>query len=274
MNIWRTTKFNTTYGAGDNGRLKVNFDDMMSYVLNDVSGTVVNAGNVDQTLIITILNSDAYEGLTCMWNTGAAIAAVPHSRYAYPNDYRGLIQHEAGGHGFAKLADEYMYHSAHIRKCTCVCCAHADNLQHGKDIGWYRNVSLNGKYMEIDWSHLIFDDRYQDIVDIYEGGFYHTEGVYRSEQNSCMNNNVPYYNTISRQEMVELIMKYSGGTFDFESFVRQDSREMGDKFLTRSGSASGTPQAIEGNAPVIVNDSPLKNLRRKVKYNTINQDAR
>lgn len=274
VNIWRTTKFDTTYGAGNNGRLKVNFDDMMSYVLNDVTGTVVNNVNVNQTLIITILNSDVYEGLTCMWNTGAAIAAVPHSRYGYPNDFRGLIQHEAGGHGFGKLADEYVYHRANIHRCPCICCPHVDDFNWGKSIGWYRNVSLNGRHREVDWSHLIFDDRYQDIVDIYEGGFYHSEGVYRSELNSCMNNNVPYYSTISRQEMVERIMKYSGGTFDFETFVSNDSREMGEKFLTRSGSAGGTSQAIEGNAPMVVKGSPLKNLKRKVKYNSKKQEAR
>ena len=274
VNIWRTTKFDTTYGAGNNGRLKVNFDDMMSYVMNDVAGTVVNAENVNKTLIISILNSDVYEGLTCMWSTGAAIAAVPHSRYGYPNDYRGLIQHEAGGHGFGKLADEYIYHRANIHRCPCICCPHVDDFNWGKSIGWYRNVSLNGRHREVDWSHLIFDDRYQDIVDIYEGGFYHSEGVYRSELNSCMNNNVPYYSTVSRQEMVERIMKYSGGTFDFETFVSKDSREMGDKFLTRSGSAGGASQAIEGNAPMVVKGPPLKNLKRKVKYNTKKQEAR
>ncbi|MGM9733328.1 MAG: fimbrillin family protein [Prevotella sp.] len=274
VNIWRTTKFDTTYGAGNNGRLKVNFDDMMSYVLNDVTGTVVNNDNVNQTLIITILNSDVYEGLTCMWSTGAAIAAVPHSRYGYPNDYRGLIQHEAGGHGFGKLADEYIYHRANIHRCPCNCCPHADQLEWGKSIGWYRNASLNGRYKEIEWTNLIFDDRYQDIVDIYDGAYYHSDGVYRSELNSCMNNNVPYYSTISRQEMVERIMKYSGGTFDFETFVSKDSREMGDKFLTRSGSVGGTSQAIEGNAPMVVKGSPLKNLKRKVKYNTKKQEAR
>ena len=89
-----------------------------------------------------------------------------------------------------------------------------------------------------------------------------------------MNNNVPYYSTISRQEMVERIMKYSGGTFDFETFVSNDSREMGEKFLTRSGSAGGTSQAIEGNAPMVVKGSPLKNLKRKVKYNSKKQEAR
>lgn len=274
VNIWRTTKFDTTYGAGDGGRLKVNFDDMMSYVLNDVTGTVVNNDNVNQTLIITILNSDVYEGLTCMWSTGAAIAAVPHSRYGYPNDFRGLIQHEAGGHGFGKLADEYIYHRANIHRCPCICCPHVDDFNWGKSIGWYRNASLNGRYKEIDWTHLIFDDRYQDIVDIYDGAYYHSDGVYRSELNSCMNNNVPYYSTISRQGIVERIMKYSGGTFDFETFVSKDSREMGDKFLTRSGSAGSSSQAIEGNAPMVVKGSPLKNLKRKVKYNTKKQEAR
>ena len=274
VNIWRTTKFNTTYGAGEGGRLKVNFDDMMSYVLNDVTESVVNADNVNQTLIITILNSDVYEGLTSMWTTGAAISAVPHSRYAYPNDYRGLIQHEAGGHGFGKLADEYMYHRENIHSCKCTCCPHVYFVNKGKSIGWFRNISLNGRYKEIDWTHLIFDDRYEDIVDIYEGGYYHSDGVYRSELNSCMNNNVPYYSTISRQEMVERIMKYSGGTFDFETFVSKDSREMGDKFLTRSGSAGSSSQSIEGNAPIIVKGSPLKNLKRNVKYNTKKQEAR
>lgn len=274
VNIWRTTKFDTTYGAGDNGRLKVNFDDMMAYVLNDVTGSVVTAENVNQTLIISILNSDVYEGLTSMWISGAAIAAVPHSRYGYPNDFRGLIQHEAGGHGFGKLDDEYIYHRAHIRNCPCTCCTHADAVEAYKSIGWSRNVSLNGKYKDIDWKHLIFDDRYQDIVDIYEGAHMHSDGIYRSELNSCMNNNVPYYSTISRQAMVERILDYAGEKFDFETFVSKDSREMGDKFLTRSGSIGNVSGSIQGNAPCIVKSSPLKNLKRKVKYNTKKRQAR
>ncbi|MDE5784379.1 MAG: fimbrillin family protein [Prevotella sp.] len=275
VNIWRTTKFDTTCGAGYYGRLKVNFDDMMSYVLNDVTGTAVTADNVDQTLIISILNSDVYEGITNLWSTGAAIAAVPHSRYSYPNDFRGLMQHEAGGHGFGKLGDEYIYHRAHIRKCPCTDCAHAEHVEESKSFGFYRNISLNGKYTDIDWRHLIFDDRYQDIVDIYEGAYMHSEGIYRSEQNSCMNNNVPYYSTISRQAIVERIMDYAGESFDFETFVSKDSREMGDKFiLTRSGSAGTVSASMKGNMPNIVKSSPLKNLKRKVKYNTKKQQAR
>lgn len=119
-----------------------------------------------------------------------------------------------------------------------------------------------------------FDDRYQDIVDIYEGAHMHSDGIYRSELNSCMNNNVPYYSTISRQAMVERILDYAGEKFDFETFVSKDSREMGDKFLTRSGSIGNVSGSIQGNAPCIVKSSPLKNLKRKVKYNTKKRQAR
>lgn len=256
VNIWRDTKFDIIYGAGPNGRLSVDFDKIMAYVLQDVSGSAVTPQNVSQSLVICVPNSDTYEGVTCMYADGSAVAIVPHSRYDYPNDFRGLIQHEAGGHGFGKLGDEYVYHREYIQKCTCSCCAHVAHVSENKSNGWYRNLSLSGKYSDMGWSHLIFDHRYSDIVDIYEGGYMHARGIYRSEQNSCMNNNVPYYSTISRQAIVERILDYAGGTFDFETFVSRDSREMGDKFLTRSRS-NGKVTAIHGNAPIVKKGTPM-----------------
>ena len=266
VDIWRDTKFDTTYGKRD-GRLWVDFDSMMAYVLNDVAGGAITGENVNESLIITILNSDVYEGLTSMWSSGAAIAAVPHSRYGYPNDYRGVIQHEACGHGFAKLGDEYIYHRDYIQKCPCLCCEHVDELMFEHMLGWSRNLSLSGKYSDIEWRHLIFDDRYQDIVDIYEGGYYHGQGVYRSEVNSCMNNNVPYFSTWSRQIAVERIKVLAGEQFDFEEFVANDSREWGDKFLTRSGGNGDASSAMHNPAPIVKKGSPLdyinKNDRRR-----------
>lgn len=263
VNIWRDTKFDTTYGAGNNGRLKVNFDQMMAYVLNDVEGGAITGENVNEGLIVSIINSDAYEGVTSIWSTGAAIAAVPHSRFDYPNDYRGLIQHEAGGHGFAKLGDEYIYHRDYIQKCTCLCCGHVDALLTDHMLGWARNLSLTGKYKDIEWTHLIFDDRYQDIVDIYEGGYFHGQGVYRSEVNSCMNNNVPYFSTWSRQIAVERIKAIAGEPFDFEEFVANDSREWGDKFLTRSGGNGDATSAMHNPAPIVKKGSPVELIRKK-----------
>ena len=265
VNIWRQTKFSTTYGAGAGGRLDIHADAVLDYMLNTVSGSALTGQNVNQSLIICVLNSDVYEGRTSLYSTGAAVAFVPHSRYDYPNDYRGLIQHEAGGHGFGKLGDEYVYHRDNIWTCPCSCCGHASQVAEDKALGWYRNLSLNGRYKEIDWSHLIFHPAYGDIVDIYEGGYMHGSGIYRSEVNSCMNNNVPYYNTISRQAIVERIMEYSGGTFSFEDFVSNDSRAWGDKFLTRSGGTGVSPAtpAMHCSGPVIIYGSPLDNLKKK-----------
>lgn len=263
VNIWRNTKFNTIYGAGDNGRLKVDAAAVWSFTLKDVEESVINESNLSESLIICILNSDDYEGICFMSLSGAAVAFVPHSRWEYPNDYRGIIQHEAGGHGFGKLGDEYVYHKAHIENCTCSCCNHLGELVSCKMYGWYPNLSISGKYSEIEWKHLIFDARYDDIVDIYEGGFYHAKGVYRSEVNSCMNDNVPYYNTISRQVIVERIMKLAGETFDYETFVSNDNCEMGDKFLSRQGGGDvlkGSPS--QNPPPIIYKGSPMDYIRQ------------
>ena len=261
VDIWRETKFNTTYGAGNGGRLKVNFDAIASYIVNDVENSVVVREQDDNATVICVLNSDAYEGVTQLNSNGSSLAVVPHSRYNYPNDYRGLIQHEACGHGFGKLGDEYIYHRNHIDKCPCICCAHKSELLFYKSIGWYRNLSASGRYSDIEWRHLIFDDRYQDIVDIYEGGYFHGEGVFRSEVNSCMNNNVPYFSTISRQAIVERIKMLAGDSFDFEEFVANDSREMGDKFLTRNGGGV-SEDILHSQPPVYKKGSLLDHVKK------------
>ena len=230
---WRNTKFSITWGASCNNRLVVPFEDIGGYVLNSVTNSPVTAENIGRSLIICVPNSDAYEGLTAIYSDGSAIAVCPMSKLDYPNDARGLIQHEAGGHGWAKLGDEYVYHRDYIQICICTCCSHADAVESAHALGWFRNLSLTGKYGKVEWKHLLTHEKYSDIVDIYEGGHYHAQGVFRSEVNSCMNNNVPYFSTWSRQLAVERIKWAAGETFSFDDFVKNDSRAYGDKFLTR-----------------------------------------
>ena len=264
---WRNTKFGITYGASDNGRLSVDFDGIASYVLSDITSCPVTNTNFHRSLVICVPNSDAYEGLTCMYSDGSAIAVCPHSTWDYPHDARGLVQHEAGGHGWGKLDDEYIYHRALIQTCPCICCSHVDDVEFMHALGWGRNLSLDGKYKNVPWTHLIFDPRYGDIVDIYEGGHMHSDGIYRSEFNSCMNNNAPYFSTWSRQLIVERILWAAGETFDFETFVSKDSREMGSKFLTRGGTNTPWHQVkayhSDEHGPVIRKGSPKDYIRKK-----------
>jgi hypothetical protein len=181
----------------------------------------VSESNLGETLIVIIPNTSDYGGITYNYNDGLAIAYCPKSDSDYPLDFRGIIQHEAGGHGFAKLGDEYIYHNAFYDACKCMDCKH-DGIEKAKAQGWYANLSLTGKPSEVPWSHLIYHEKYSQMVDIYEGGYMHSRGVYRSEQTSCMNNNIPYYSTISRETIVKRIKAIAGETYSFEEFVQND----------------------------------------------------
>ena len=220
INTIRYTRFETTYTGGVG--LRCDYDAAFAYALEMPT---VNKGNLNQTLIIMTPNSTDYGGICQMWDDGSAIAFCPLSDYGYPLDSRGVIQHEAGGHGFGKLGDEYIYHNEFIDFCGCTCCGHVWEFHYAKALGWYENLSLTGKMHEVPWAHFIFDDRYSDVVDIYEGGFMHNRGVFRSEQNSCMNNDIPYYSAISREAIVKRIMAYAGETYSFEKFVENDKRD-------------------------------------------------
>lgn len=258
VNTIRYNRFNTTYTGGVG--LTADYDEIFNYALN---APTVTQDNLKQTLIIIVPNSTDYGGITQMWEDGSAIAFCPLSTYGYPLDSRGVIQHEAGGHGFGKLGDEYIYHNAFIDFCNCLCCGHTDEFNNAKNLGWYENLSLTGKMHEVPWSHLIFDNRYSDIVDIFEGGFMHNRGVFRSEQNSCMNNNIPYYSTISRESIVKRIKRYAVETYLYEEFVANDRRDAGT--VTRSSSVNGGTLNKYQMPPKIHKGSPLKGRKSRRK---------
>lgn len=254
VNTIRYNRFNTTFTGGVG--LKADYDEVFSYALG---APTVNKGNLNQTLIIIVPNSTDYGGICQMWEDGSAIAFCPQSTYGYPLDTRGVIQHEAGGHGFGKLGDEYIYHNAFIDFCDCTCCGHVLEFNGAKSLGWYDNLELTGKMHSVGWSHLIFDDRYSDIVDIYEGGYMHNRGVFRSEPNSCMNNDIPYYSTISRESIVKRIKAYAGETYSFEDFVKNDKRDAGIvESSTFGGNGDQRTAGTYQHAPMIHKSSPLK----------------
>lgn len=215
--------------------------------------------NIAQTLIILVENTTEYGGVCYMYGDGTAVACCPKSADAYPYDFRGIVQHEAGGHGFGKLADEYIYHNAFISTCTCFDgCGHVGDFMAYKNLGWHRNLELTGNMNEVGWSHFIFHPKYSNVVDIYEGGYFHSRGVYRSEPTSCMNNNVPYYSAISRQAMVERIMEYAGEKFDLEDFIANDVTTAGP--TTKSGADIFPSESFANigkqHAPIYMGDKP------------------
>ena len=191
--------------------------------------------DLTKSLVILLQNTSTYEGVTYMYEDGSAIACCPVSTQAYPYDFRGIVQHEAGGHGFGKLGDEYIYHDAFIQNCECP--DHCDHPQSDSDskssygksksLGWYKNLSMIADAHKVPWAHLIYNSQYSDYVDMYEGGYMHSRGIYRSEATSCMNNNIPYFSAISRQAIVERIMECAGEEFTLEKFYQKDNDDFG-----------------------------------------------
>lgn len=250
-NRLRDTKFETTF-TGES-RLKCNTDAVFDYVRR-IPG--MDSERLKQTLIILTPNTTSYGGITQMWSDGSAISICPKSTQAYPYDSRGIVQHEAGGHGFGKLGDEYLYHNAFITQCP-VCGNISNEIRDAQALGWYANLSLTAKVHEVPWAHLINHNKYSGIVDVFEGGYMHTRGVYRSEQTSCMNNNIPYFSTISREAIVRRIKEYAGETFSFEEFVANDKLGAVNSYSRNWswGECSGQPSASH-QPPVIHRGSP------------------
>lgn len=248
------TRFNTA----TNGGVTRNGDDDYYEVLQYAcKAPTVNNDNINRSLIIMIPNTEDYGGVTYMWDDGTAIAYCPMSDYGYPLDFRGVIQHEAGGHGFGKLGDEYIYHNEFIQACRCTCCPHAFELQTAQSLGWFQNLSLSGKMGDVPWRDFIFHEKYHTFVDIFEGGYMHTRGVYRSEQNSCMNNDIPYYSTISRYEIYKRIMEYAGQSWSLEDFIANDVVEAVSTSSTKAQNTDyGRTATLNSHEPVFMGERP------------------
>lgn len=221
--------------------------------------------DVATTLVILVENSNEYSGLCYMWGDGSAVALVPMSNDPAPYDFRGVVHHEAGGHGFGKLADEYIYNNAFIQSCTCSCRGHVKEINAMKNYGFYENISLTGSMQEVPWSHMIYDPQFSNVVDVYEGAFMHTRGVFRSEATSCMNNNIAYYNAISREAMVKRIMKYAGEEYSYEAFKALDHESLSSTVAeTRAWDGEGVKASSQRDQrePKLMGDKPKFNKNK------------
>lgn len=231
MNTYVNNRFGTLYGYTGGctyNRLLTETDEVFDYVLEK---TPLTEDRLEQSVVILVPNSDAYSGVTEFYR-GAPLAICPPSARPYPQDTRGVIQHEAGGHGFGRLGDEEIVYSIWA---TCSAISEIESY-HSK--GWYQNLATTSNMSQVPWADFIFDTRYSDYVDVYEGGYGYMRGIFRSEANSCMNYGIPYYNTISRLAIMRRIFDYAGESFTMDYFYEHDTNEWGDTDgTTRAGTA-------------------------------------
>jgi hypothetical protein len=273
MHTYVNNKFGTLYGyIGDMcsiDRLLTESDQVLNYAFE--SGALKRE-NRWRSMIILVPNSDVYSGVT-EFHDGMPLSICPPSNRPYPQDTRGVIQHEAGGHGFGRLADEEIRYSSWATP-NIVAEIEAKHRE-----GWYKNIATTSKMSQVPWADFIFDTRYSDYVDIYEGAYSYMRGVFRSESNSCMNYGIPYYNTISRLEIMKRIFDYSRERFTMEYFYANDTNEWGDTDgTTRAGTehmflqCSSYAASNQHNEPQFVNakeqGAGVRKIRERLKKNS------
>lgn len=215
-NGWQKTnnKFGSAFGSGT--EIVCNDELVLEYARK-----VKEIPDGKPLTVIVVLNSSKYAGTTYLYPDGNSIALCPMSTEESPNDFEGLIHHEAGGHGFGFLCDEYVYHQRAIPE------SRKQEIKGWQEHGFQMNLDFTDDISAILWKDFIGMDKYKH-VGAYEGGYEYQYGVWRSEENSCMNNNIPYFNVQSRWSIVSRIMKLSEKTFTVQEFIEADKPVLPD----------------------------------------------
>lgn len=175
-------------------------------------------GTINNVLIIIVINDTRYAGTCWMSSNGAAVAFVPMSTSSF-SSFENVIHHEAAGHGFSKLGDEYFYSGT-------IPTSEIEDLYDWKSYGWYKNIDVTNDPTKICWSQFLSDDTYKKYVGIYQGAYTYQYGAYRPTDQSIMRSNKGEFNAPSRKSIYDHIMKLSGESYSWESFVEYDKKNL------------------------------------------------
>ncbi len=249
FNVYAVKVISPNDHIGDDCEQKLNYDDAVCF---DYAQRVEGI-DMDHVTIVNIVNNhDVFHvnGYANMYDNGSSVA---HIEKGGPTS---IIVHEAGGHGFAKLLDEYIfggYEENHTQEGESEeFCEWIKTSYHDK--GWGMNVSTTDNPEEVPWAHFLKDDRYKDEIGIYKGAWMWPEELWRPSENSVMNNDYTWFNAPSREVIYKRVMSLSEGdswVYNFEDFatfdapIREAYKEAKDKII---------PGDADGDGNVDVND--------------------
>ena len=201
--------FSTKYGEGT----EISGDDNKCF---EYALKVPSITETSNTFIVTVLNDAKYAGTCYMYNNNASIAYCPIVGFSQ-EAFSQIIHHEAVGHGFGKLADEYAYSG------TIPTDVKNGYITQQSTLGWWNNVDFTNDPNTIRWNSFLNNASYTGQVGIYEGGCTYQYGVWRSTQNSIMLDNMGVFNAPSRQAIYKWIMELSGETYSMGKFLEYDA---------------------------------------------------
>lgn len=218
--ITRNTAFGVCY-TGNEGvsSMSANEDKVDEYI-QAFYGADLSIRDIKNLEVIVIVNDARYGGTTFLWSRGPSIALCPMNRETrLPGGFVNILVHEAGGHGFGHLADEYQSNEG-----TIPADKQSDILLF-QGYGLYQNVELTSDRTKVSWNDFFGTSGYGE-VSVFEGGFNYTNGVWRSENISCMDINCLYFNAPSRRAIVQRIKSMAEETFNMTEFLQKDVQKV------------------------------------------------
>ena len=177
-------------------------------------------------LAVVIMNMNINKGVTYMMASNKisdysySIALCPVIDSVKSEMFRSVLVHEAVGHGFAKLADEYVRSTEGS--------ATDDDIKELKErhekYGWFLNVDSEKDSTKVLWTKFIYDAEFSnEKIGTYEGGYTFFKGVYRPSEESMMRSNDAPFNAPSRQVIYNKVMKMAlDRTPTYQEFVEFD----------------------------------------------------
>lgn len=243
---------------GDGTLVGGNDNKCFEYALNAVS-----EDRMDEALIIVAMNSDAYAGTCYMYypesatgtyGSGPAVAYFPKG--GDQTTFAQLLHHEANGHGFAKLADEYAYEDYGAVPDANV----TQTRDQQNSWGWWKNVDFTSDPEQVRWSYFLEDERYaNEGLGVFEGGLTYWTGVWRPTEDSIMRYNTGGFNAPSREAIYYRIHKLAYGDsweYDYEEFVKYDAVNRSSSSAPQKTRRNYVERPLEPTAgPVVVGKS-------------------
>lgn len=246
MAVSRSNKFdgyNTAFQCQMEGGMSTlitgNDENVIDYI------QCVEGIDVSETLTVVVLNSPLYAGTTYFGYysenqvTELAIAYCPIIYNLENDSFRQVLVHEAVGHGFAKLEDEYSYEENGKMPSDEI-----NDVKMLQSYGWAQNVDFTQDENTILWSSFLNDSRYSsEGIGIYEGACTYMSGVYRPTEDSMMNTNTCGFNAPSRKVIYDMVMRRGENReTTYEEFADFDSRNASQvQTLTRTSNAISRP---------------------------------
>lgn len=208
----------------------------------------ISASRMDDALIVVMMNSANYAGTCYMYNptsatdygSGVSVAYFPTGSDA--TMFEQLLHHEACGHGFAKLDDEYAYKFMGEAPASYI--AERRTME---PRGWWKNIDFTGDPSRVKWHAFLTDPRYAyDGLGVFEGGSTYWAGVWRPTENSIMHHNTGGFNAPSREAIYYRIHKLAHGdgwVYNYEDFAAYDAVNR------KAAAAEGVPYRITATPP-------------------------